>query len=232
MRTVQISGADLAPSSLCLGTVEFGSTIDRDAAFALLDAYVAAGGNFVDTAKVYGDWTPGPPSPSEKIIGEWLKARKNRSRVILATKGGHYHLDAPQIKRLKPADIVSDLDASLQHLQTDVVDLYWLHRDDPARPVAEMVETLEAQVKAGKIRYYGASNWRVDRLSEAQEVAREAARRVSARCRTSGRWQRWTSRDSATRPWRRWTTRSGRTTRRTALPRFRIRRRRSESSRS
>jgi len=172
MLATSIPDTTLAPSALCFGTTEFGSTIDRAAAFTLLDAYDAAGGNFIDTAKVYGDWVPGQVSPSEKIIGEWLKARGNRSRIILATKGAHYHLDAPQVKRLRPADIVSDLDASLGHLQTDVIDLYWLHRDDPARPVAEIIQTLEAQVKAGKLRYYGASNWRLDRLQAAEDYAR------------------------------------------------------------
>ncbi len=176
MHIVQIPGTALPPSSLCFGTVEFGSTLDRTAAFALLDAYCAGGGNFIDTAKVYGDWVPGQQSPSEKIVGEWLRARKNRSAVVLATKGAHYHLDTPHVKRLKPGDIVSDLDASLRHLQTDVVDLYWLHRDDPDRPVAEIVDTLDAQVRAGKVRYYGASNWRAGRLAEAQEYARASGK--------------------------------------------------------
>lgn len=171
MHTIPIPGTTLAPAALCFGTTEFGDSLDRCAAFALLDRYVAAGGNFVDTAKIYGDWVPGQQSPSEKLIGEWLKARRNRSAIVLATKGAHYHLDAPQIKRVHPADITADLHASLRHLQTDVIDLYWLHRDDPAQPVDALIETLEAQVKAGKIRYYGASNWGLSRLSEAQEYA-------------------------------------------------------------
>jgi aryl-alcohol dehydrogenase-like predicted oxidoreductase len=186
VRTIQVPGTTLAPACLCFGTAEFGSTINRDAAFALMNAYVAGGGNFIDTAKVYGDWVPGQVSPSEKFIGEWLQARGNRAEIVLATKGGHYHLDAPQIKRLAPADIVSDLDASLHHLRTDVIDLYWLHRDDPARPVAEMIETLEAQVRAGKIRYYGASNWRLDRLREAQAFAR--ANGAQGFCAVSNSW--------------------------------------------
>ena len=172
MKTVQITGTTLTPSSLCFGTGQFGSTIERPAAYAQLDTYYAAGGNCIDTAKVYGDWVPGEHSPSEKIIGEWLQMRKSRQDVILATKGAHFDLDAPHVRRVKPADILSDLNASLQHLQTDFIDLYWLHRDDPNQPVAGIIECLESQVKAGKIRYYGASNWRCDRLSEAQEFAR------------------------------------------------------------
>lgn len=186
MRNVGIPRTALEPSCLCFGTAEFGSTIDRATAFALMDAYVDAGGNFIDTAKVYGDWVPGQVSPSEKFIGEWLQTRGNRGQIVLATKGAHYHLDAPQIKRLKPADIVSDLDASLQHLRTEVIDLYWLHRDDPARPVEEIVGTLEGQVKAGKIRYYGASNWRVDRLVEAQAYASGVG--AQGFCAVSNQW--------------------------------------------
>jgi aryl-alcohol dehydrogenase-like predicted oxidoreductase len=186
MRTVRLPGAALAVSCLCFGTAEFGSTIDRTAAFTLLDAYAAAGGNFIDTAKVYGDWTPGQVSPSEKFIGEWLRERGNRGRIILATKGAHYHLDAPQIKRLAPADIVSDLHASLRHLRTDLVDLYWLHRDDPARPIAEIIGTLEEQVKAGKIRCYGASNWTRERLAEAQAFALSSG--AQGFCAVSNQW--------------------------------------------
>jgi aryl-alcohol dehydrogenase-like predicted oxidoreductase len=175
MHAVQIPGTSLAPSCLAFGTVDFGTAMDRTAAFALMDRFFEAGGDFIDTAKVYADWVPGTRSASEKVVGESLKARGNRQDIILATKGSHYDLDTPTVQRLKPADILGDLNASLQHLQTDVVDLYWLHRDDPKQPVGEIVETLEAQVKAGKIRYYGASNWGAGRLREAQEFARANA---------------------------------------------------------
>ena len=171
MKTIQIPGTGLMPSSLCLGTGQYGSAIDRSTAFAQMDAFCEAGGNFLDTAKVYGDWVPGTISSSEKVIGEWIKIRKNRRDIILATKGAHYILATPQIRRVTPADILSDIHASLQHLQTDYIDLYWLHRDDPDQPVAGIIETLETQVRAGGIRYYGASNWRLSRLIEAQEFA-------------------------------------------------------------
>jgi aryl-alcohol dehydrogenase-like predicted oxidoreductase len=171
MNTTKIQGTNLSPSSLCMGTGDFGAGIDRPAAYALLDTFVDYGGTFIDTAKIYSDWIPGERSRSEKVIGEWLQMRKNRQNIILATKGAHFHLESPQIPRVSPAEIISDLDASLQHLQTDMIDLYWLHRDDPSRPVAEIIQTLDAQVQAGKIRYYGGSNWRQSRLKEAQEFA-------------------------------------------------------------
>ena len=110
---------------------------------------------------------------SEKTLGAWMKARGNRQQVVVATKGAHPNLETMHIPRLSPAEIVGDLEASLGHLQTEQIDLYWLHRDDPARPVSEILETLEAQRQAGKIRYYGCSNWRPARLREAQSYAQQ-----------------------------------------------------------
>ncbi len=172
MRYVNIPHTNLSPSVICLGTADMGGKMSRETAFAVLDAYVAAGGTFLDTAKVYSDWIPGERSRSEKLLGEWLRERGNRSQIILATKGAHpdlLHMDTP---RLAPADIVSDIEASLKHLQTDVIDLYWLHRDDPARPVDEILDTLNAQIKAGRIRYFACSNWRTARIQSAQAYAK------------------------------------------------------------
>ena len=148
-----------------------GGKIDREAAFALLDAYLDAGGNFIDTAKVYSDWIPGERSRSEKLLGQWLHSRNNRSRIILATKGAHPELTSMSQSRLAPADIVSDIDASLSHLQTEVIDLYWLHRDDPTQPVETIVDALNAQVQAGKLRYFACSNWGTVRIQSAQRYA-------------------------------------------------------------
>ncbi len=173
MRTIQIQGTDLRPSELCMGTGDMGAGLDRQASFALLDSFFESGGNFIDTAKVYSDWIPGERSRSEKMIGEWIRERKNRSNVILATKGAHFDLATPHILRVTPADIVSDINASLQHLQTDRIDLYWLHRDNPTLPVGEILDTLNAQAQAGKIRYYGCSNWRVERIEAARKHAAE-----------------------------------------------------------
>ena len=167
-----IPNTTLTPSALCMGSTMIGSVVDQQLSFRMLDAFLDAGGTFVDTAKVYADWLPGPRSVSEKTIGEWLRQSGKREQVVLATKGAHPELNTMHIARMSPAEIAADVDGSLQHLQTDVIDLYWLHRDDVQRPVAEILETMEGQVRAGKIRYYGCSNWRADRIAEAQAYAR------------------------------------------------------------
>jgi aryl-alcohol dehydrogenase-like predicted oxidoreductase len=171
LNPVALPFTDLEVSPICLGCGPLGSTLDRAASFRLLDAYAAAGGNFIDTAKVYADWLPGERSVSEKTIGTWLRQRGNRTRVIVATKGAHPDLATMHIPRMSPAEITGDLEASLRHLGVETIDLYWLHRDDPSRPVAEILETLAAQVLSGKIRYYGCSNWQTGRIREAQAYA-------------------------------------------------------------
>lgn len=161
----------LTPSALCLGASMMGSGQDRQTSFQLLDAFLDAGGSFLDTAKVYADWLPGERSISEKTIGAWLHQSGKRSKVVLATKGGHPELNTMHIGRLGREEITADVEASLRHLQTDVIDLYWLHRDDTGRPVADILQTLENLVRAGKIRCYGCSNWRAPRIAAAQACA-------------------------------------------------------------
>ncbi len=186
MRTTQIPGTELKPSAICLGTGGMGSSIERDSAFAMLDAFLAQGGNFLDTAKVYADWLPIERSSSEKTIGRWMKARRNRSHVIVGTKGAHPDLATMHIPRLSPQEIAADVAASLEHLQTDYIDLYWLHRDDPARPVGEIIEALNAHTQAGRLRYIGCSNWRVERIRAAQEYA--AVHRLQGFCGDQMLW--------------------------------------------
>ncbi len=173
MRSIMIPNTDLEPSVLSLGSAEFGGMISREIAFQLLDAYLAQGGTFIDTAKVYNNWIPGESSRSEKLIGDWLQQRGARSKVVLATKGAHPELHSMNVPRMSPEEITADLEASLRHLQTDCIDLYWLHRDDPARPVAEILETLQQLSKTGKLRYAGCSNWSFERIREAQAYAAE-----------------------------------------------------------
>jgi aryl-alcohol dehydrogenase-like predicted oxidoreductase len=171
---VQIPGTSLSVSRVCLGTGEIGTKIAGTDAFRLLDAFIDGGGNFIDTAHNYGDWVKDAPrSASEKAIGEWLKSRGLRDKVIIGTKGAHWHLDKPEIPRLDRVEIERDLNESLTALQLEQIDLYWLHRDDPDRPVEDILETLNEQVNVGKIRYFGASNWRTERIRAAQEYARE-----------------------------------------------------------
>lgn len=160
----------LAVYPICLGSAFFGAVINKAESFALMDAYVAAGGNFIDTAKVYSDWIPGERSRSEKLIGEWMTARGNRNAIVLATKGAHPPLTT-MMPRMSAQDISDDVHASLSHLRVHSIDLYWLHRDDPATPVNAIIDALNTHVRAGKLRYLGCSNWRVGRIREANAYA-------------------------------------------------------------
>ncbi|GAA4856487.1 aldo/keto reductase [Paenibacillus vulneris] len=171
MKTRQIPGTALFPSVICLGTSGFGESITLEESFALMDRFLSHGGSFLDTAKVYSDWVPGERSRSEKAIGQWMKLRGSRCQVILATKGAHPDLDTMHIPRLTEEDIRHDLEQSLLNLQTDYIDLYWLHRDDPSRPVEEIIDMLNEYVSQGKIRYFGCSNWRSERIEAARQYA-------------------------------------------------------------
>jgi aryl-alcohol dehydrogenase-like predicted oxidoreductase len=171
---IRLPQTDLNVFPICLGTGEIGTKLDRERSFALLDAYAERGGNFLDTAHNYGDWVPDAPrSASERMIGAWIKERGCRKRMVLATKGAHPLLDGNDLPRSSRQDILQDLEESLQCLQTDRIDLYWIHKDDPARPVEEIVETLEEQVGRGTIRYYGASNFAAHRLRAAHQYAQQ-----------------------------------------------------------
>ncbi len=174
MKQTTIPKTDLAPSAICLGASNFGAAIAQPDAFTLLDAFVDQGGNFLDTAEVYANWRSDlPRSISERTLGAWMAARGNRGQIFIGTKGAHPELATMHISRLSPTDILHDLAGSLERLQTDYIDLYWLHRDDPTRPVGEIVETLAAQVKEGKIRAFGCSNWSTARMREAWRYAAE-----------------------------------------------------------
>jgi aryl-alcohol dehydrogenase-like predicted oxidoreductase len=171
MEYVRLPGSELNPSAICLGTSMLGSAVGREDAFRLLDRFVGEGGNFLDTALVYADWLTGEKSVSEKTIGAWMRERGNRGEVLVATKGAHPDLAMMHISRVTPADIALDIERSLRHLQTDWIDLYWLHRDDPSVPVAELIDVLEEHVRRGNIRAYGCSNWRCGRIGEARQYS-------------------------------------------------------------
>jgi len=172
MHYTTIPSTTLKPSVICLGTADIGSKIDRTTSFRMLDAYREQGGNFLDSAEVYANWLPGEQNISEKTIGQWLTARGVRDKMIVATKGAHPRLSSMQVSRMTRADIIHDMEQSLKNLQTEVIDLYWLHRDDLKRPVAEIIATLHDQVKAGKIRYFGCSNWQTTRIKAANDYAK------------------------------------------------------------
>ncbi len=178
MRKVNITGTDLQCSILSLGGVPIGSRMDESESFALLDYYVERGGNMVDTAEVYANWLPGEKSASERMIGRWIQARGNRSSLIVTTKGAHHDPNLDEIvPRVTAEAIHVDLEGSLSRLQVDTIDLYWLHRDDPTRPVSELIDALDAAVAAGRIRYYGCSNWSTARIREAQAYAKRKGTR-------------------------------------------------------
>lgn len=169
----KLNKTELSVSVLCYGTNMLGTAADQAHSNALLDTFVELGGNFIDTARSYGDWiSTAPKGASERAIGQWLKNRR-RADLVVATKGGFMDLRAGDwAPRVKPAAIEQDLKESLDHLQTEYIDLYWLHSDDPSQPVSAIVDCLVAQQKAGRIRHFGASNWSPQRILEAQEYAR------------------------------------------------------------
>jgi aryl-alcohol dehydrogenase-like predicted oxidoreductase len=167
-----IPGTELRVSAICLGSATFGSEIPTDEAMRTMDAFSAAGGNFIDSARVYADWLPGGHGASETTIGNWLLRQADRRSFILATKGGHPDLKTMSISRMTPADVAADIAESQRCLKTDYIDLYWLHRDDTARPVGEIIDMMEEFVANGWIRYYGCSNWTPTRIQAALDYAR------------------------------------------------------------
>ena len=172
---VRLPGTDLDVSRICLGGNRFGAQLDQEASFELLDIFHEAGGNFVDTAHVYADWLPDiERSSSEKTIGRWLAARGLRGKVVVATKGGHPELGNPASRRLDRASLREDATGSRDNLGTEDVPIFYVHRDDPGRPVDEILGALEELRGEGIIRHYAASNWTLPRLVEARRVAQRA----------------------------------------------------------
>lgn len=170
MKLKKLGNSGLEVSSLCLGGNVFGWTIKEDQSFRILDAYVAAGGNFIDTADVYSSWAPGNHGgESESILGWWMKQRKNRDRLVITTKVGMEM--GPKKKGLSKEYIFSAVEASLQRLQTDRIDLYLSHQDDPSVPLEETLEAYGNLIKHGKVRVVGASNYSGKRLRKAIETS-------------------------------------------------------------
>ena len=167
---LRIPNTELGVHPLYLGGNPFGWTADREQSFAVLDAYVAAGGNFIDTADVYSEWVPGNEGgESESIIGEWMRARGNRDSLIIATKVAKLSTR----RGLSRANIEAALDDSLRRLQTDHIDLYYAHEDDQTVPLQETLQTFADAIEAGKVRYIAASQYTAPRLAEAARLARE-----------------------------------------------------------
>ena len=161
----------LKVSPVCLGGNVFGWTVDEPTSFSILDAWLDAGFNFIDTADVYSRWAPGHVGgESETIIGKWLKASGKRDSVILATKVGMDMGDGRI--GLQPAYIRRAVEESLRRLQTDYIDLYQAHQDDASTPLEDTLQAFGELVEQGKVRVIGASNYTAPRLQEALEISR------------------------------------------------------------
>lgn len=170
METRQLGRSGLQVSPLCFGGNVFGWTVDERTSFSLLDAWLDAGFNFVDTADVYSRWAPGHGGgESEAVIGKWLKAGGRRDQVVIATKVG---MDMGEGRTgLGAARIRQAVEDSLKRLQTDRIDLYQAHKDDEATPLEETLEAFARLVEAGKVRAIGASNYSAPRLRQALETS-------------------------------------------------------------
>ena len=166
--TVPLGSTGIAVSPLCLGGNVFGWTAGEEESVAVLDAYVAAGGNFVDTADGYGNWVEGNPrGMSERIIGRWMAARGNRDELVIATKVGR----AQGMRGLAAETIRTGAEESLERLGTDRIDLYYAHADDPETPLEQTMGAFDELVRAGKVLHVAASNYSAPRLAEALRVS-------------------------------------------------------------
>jgi aryl-alcohol dehydrogenase-like predicted oxidoreductase len=170
MEKRRLGRSNLMVSPICFGGNVFGWTVDEAASFRLLDAFLEAGFNFIDTADVYSRWAPGNTGgESESILGKWMKARGNRDAVVIATKVGSEM--GPGRKGLSRKHIRESVEASLRRLQTDHIDLYQSHRDDPETPQSETLSTYAELINEGKVRAIGASNFSAARLREALDTS-------------------------------------------------------------
>ena len=172
------SGLHIAP--LVLGGNVFGWTADEKTSFAVLDAFVAGGGNAIDTADVYSAWVPGHAGggQSETVIGKWLKQRQRRDDVLIFTKVGMEL--GPDKKGLSKARVKQAVEDSLRRLQTEYIDLYQSHKDDTTLPVSEPLEAYAELLKEGKIRAIGASNFKAERLQDALDAAQNGLPRYES----------------------------------------------------
>lgn len=170
MRTVPLGNTGVQVSVFCLGTMYFGSSTDATTSYQLLDQYVEARGSFLDTANIYARWVPGyVGGESEALLGRWMRERNARSKLFLASKVG---FEMPGVERgLRASQIEEECEKSLKRLGVDTIDLYYAHCDDRNTPVEETMEVFDKLVKAGKVRFIGASNFSAWRLEEARWVS-------------------------------------------------------------
>jgi len=171
----RLGTTDLEISVLCLGTMQFGWTANEDTSDAILDAFLDAGGNFIDTANIYSAWSSDSyAGKTEEIIGRWIEARGNRENIILATKVHARMWDGPDGEGLSRAHILKAVEGSLARLKTDYIDLYQTHDTDPGIPHAETLDAMDTLVKQGKVRHVGCSNYLAKDLREALTASRNS----------------------------------------------------------
>ncbi len=173
MKTVLLGDTGVHVSILCLGAMYFGTKEDEKTSFRLLDQYVDAGGSFIDTANIYAHWQPnGKGGESEALLGRWMRERRNRGRLFIATKVG-FEIPPQGIERsLKARRIEEECEKSLKRLGVETIDLYYAHKDDLDTPMEETLAAFDRLVKAGKVRFIGASNFPAWRLEEARWTSR------------------------------------------------------------
>jgi len=170
MKHVKINNTNLEIAPVCFGGNVFGWTLDQRQSLEILDAFAAEGFNFIDTADTYSWWINGVGGQSETIIGNWMKSRGNRNEIVIATKVGSQTGEHPADITRK--HILKSVDESLKRLQISHIDLYYTHFDDERTPVEETLSAYDEIIKAGKVRYIGASNVSVERLSESFAAAK------------------------------------------------------------
>ena len=172
MDTTPLGRTGESVSELCLGPMYFGSKVDRETSFDLLDRYYEAGGRFLDTANIYATWVEGYDDPeSEPLVGEWLAERGVRDEMTIATKLGFGYRDIPT--SLDPDRIAQEIDRSLDRMGTDTIDLLYAHVDDPDTPQTDVMAAFGEAVDAGKVRHLGASNFPAWRIARANRIAAE-----------------------------------------------------------
>ena len=170
MNTQQLGNTGVEVSTLCLGTMYFGTKTDKDESFRVLDGYVNAGGRFIDTANGYAHWVEGGQGgESEALLGEWMRLRDNRSALFIASKVGFDYSDAE--RGLRASQIEEECHKTLKRMGIDTIDLYYAHVDDRNTPLEESLKAFDRLVKTGKVRFVGASNYLAWRLEQARWIS-------------------------------------------------------------
>ena len=170
MQTLSLGKTGIEVSELCLGAMNFGTRNDRATSYRMLDMYLDAGGTFIDTANIYAHWVQGwHGGESETLLGEWMRERGNRSRLFIASKVGFNYSEIP--RGLSASRIEEECNKSLRRMGIETIDLYYAHVDDRQTPLEETLAAFDRLVRAGKVRYVGASNYRAWRLEQARWIS-------------------------------------------------------------